>query len=170
MKLKVQIFILIILLIVGFLIHYTACTYFSQIEGNICFSIAEPICRAIIQDNCIYISNYEPKPLYFSICNFNEKGKVTEIGMKYNIMVKSNQPNAPLKYRLYRINKDGSEENIQVNNSRENTKTALPTTLGTLKEIHNYKLEIEYDNEDNIILDKNIILSIILESEQIILK
>lgn len=168
MKLKVQIFILIILLIVGFLIHYTACTYFSQIEGNICFSIAEPICRAIIQDSCIYISNYEEKPLYFSICNFDEKGNITEIAMKYNITIKSTQPNAPLKYSLYKINKDGSEENIQVNNNGENIKTVSPIILGTLKEIHNYKLKIEYDNKDNMTLDKNIILSIVLDSEQIV--
>ncbi len=170
MKLKVQIFILIFIIILGFLIHYTACTYFSQIEGNICFSIAEPICRMIISEKCIYISNHEQKPIYFSICNFSEKGKVTETGIKYNITIKSNQSNTPLKYKLYKLNKDGSEENIQVSCSRENTKTVEPIILGTLKEIHNYKLEIAYDKENNITLDENITLSIILESEQIIPK
>ena len=124
----------------------------------------------IISENCIYISNYEQKPIYFSICNFSEKGKVTETGMKYDITIKSNQPSIPLKYTLYRINKDGSEENVQLSCSEENTKTTLLTIFGTSKEIHNYKLEIEYDKDNNITLDKNITLSIILASEQIIPK
>ena len=71
---------------------------------------------------------------------------------------------------LYRINKDGSEENVQLSCSEENTKTTLLTIFGTSKEIHNYKLEIEYDKDNNITLDKNITLSIILASEQIIPK
>lgn len=167
-KAIIPIFIVILILILFLLAHYTISTYFSQADGNVNFSVAKPICRAIIQDSCIYISNYEQKPLYFSICNFDEEGNVTEVGMQYTITIQTAQLNAPLKYKLYKINSDNSEENIKISTSEGNIKTISALTMGTSKEIHGYKLEIEYDSSSNIALDKNIGFSITLDSEQVI--
>lgn len=164
---KVILLIFIIPLILGLLVHYTISIYFSQINGNVNFSVAEPICRAIITDN-ICVSNFEQKPLYFSVCNFDEKGNITAIGMQYNITIKTAQLNAPLKYKLYKINDNGNEENIEINVSKGNVETVSSMIIGTKKETHNYKLEVEYDNNSNIPLDTDISFSIILDSEQVV--
>ncbi len=148
----------------------TLSNYCLQENGSIKFSVAKPICKAIITGN-LHILKHEQKPLYFSVRNFDEQGNTSEVAMQYYITLKITQSNAPLKYKLYKINGDGIEKELKMNVSTGTVRTTSATTMSCYsKETHNYRLEIEYDNNSNVALDEDIGISVILDSEQIILK
>lgn len=165
---KIILFIFIVPLILVLLVHYTVSIYFSQINGNVTFSVAKPVCRAIIEDNKFYISNNSQNIKDFSVCNFDEKQNITEVAIQYYITIKLTQAEAPLIFSLYRIYDDNSEEKINIELFEGNIKTTTPITMySNSKQIHNYRLKTEYNTNSSIDLDKNIGISIILESEQV---
>lgn len=169
MNRKIVLIIVIIILIITMykLVNKTVSKLISEDKTNINLLVAKPICRVIMEKN-LYISNYEKKKFDFSVCNYNQNDDITDVEMKYYIKISLSQKNAPLKYKMYRIYDDGSEENIELNIRTNYIKSVKPVNFSTkIKQLHNYRLEIEYDNNSNMTIDKNIKINIGVESEQV---
>ena len=136
--------------------------------GGVGFKVAKPICR-VIADNQINIANYGGKnTLNFSVNNYDTSNKKSETAMNYNIVIKVNQANAPLNYRLYRIYNDSSETEVAIDVNNGEIRTTSPVQIqATNSETHNYRLEVDYDNSSSVNLAENIKISINVLSEQI---
>lgn len=139
--------------------------YTSSNNGKISVSVAKPIARLEIKNEG-RISNYEQIPINFSIHNFDESGKISDVKMKYKIIIKTTQDNAPLTFKLYRVGDRDEMININISNGII-TQTEGVTMIAGTKITHNYRLEIEYDDTSNINLDQNFGMSICMQSEQI---
>lgn len=165
MKNKIALLVIIMQIILLTAISISYAKYTSGFSGKIAFSVAEPISRATVNGD-VYISNYVQKPVIFSVYNFDENGKTSEVKMNYKITVKMSQTNAPLKYKLYRVYSDKQEEvNISNSNGIITQVNSVSMNAGT-KETHNYKLEFEYDKSSTVEIDKNIGVSLTIQSEQ----
>lgn len=165
MKKRVTLIFILLQVILVSMVSISYAKYTKGYSGKIGISVAKPISRVVI-DGDVYISNYGQKPIYFSVYNYDEKGKISEIKMNYKIIIKTTQSNAPLKYKLYRVYSDKQEE-IKINNSKGIISQVNAISMNAeTKQTHNYKLEIMYDNASTIELDKNIGISITLQSVQ----
>lgn len=155
--------ILIVILIIG--LSYSK--YTLGTDGQLKFSVAKPISRAIINKD-LYISNYFQKPLEFYICNYDENNNISDVGMEYYITLELSQENAPLMYKLYRVYSEEVEEEVEIIIDKNTIRTIKPVEMNGNENIkHNYKLEISYDNNSINSLDENLGVSISVKSQQI---
>ena len=161
-KIKV---ILTLLLILLSIVSTSYAKYTRGFMGKAKITVAKPISRVEIKDD-IFISNYEKKPVNFSVYNYEKNGEVSAVKMNYKIIIKSNQNNAPLKYKLYRVNGTNQSEVSLKNENGMISQISSVSMNANSATIHNYKLEIEYDNESNVKLDENIKISITVQSIQ----
>lgn len=166
MKKTLKILLFLALICIAFAISFSISKYSSNKNGALSFRVAKPIAR-VSMGNEIYISNYGQRPLNFSIHNFDTSNRVSEVAMNYVIKMKVSQANAPLKYKLYRIKADNSEEeiSISVNNGVITSTSQLSMNAGT-KETQNYKLEFIYDKTSNVNLASNISITIDVDAIQ----
>lgn len=159
--------ILSLLMLVTLILGTTFAKYTSSTNGGVSLSVAKPIARIEGEEN-LQISNYYQKPYYFQICNYNENGDISEVAMKYFITITSTQKNPPLKYKMYKINSDGIKEEIEIVINDNTITTTQPVVIQVNKKIiHNYELEITYDNTSQTILDENIEMTLSIESQQV---
>ena len=78
----------------------------------------------------------------FNILNFIEDNSISEIDFEYIIKLLPSSTNFPIKYRLLDLNEN---KELFLDSNLETDKI----TIGTNKEIHNYKLIVEWDMENN---------------------
>ena len=113
--------------------------------------IAEPI-LVVDSNEQVSITGTQNKGYYnFKVKNYDEKNKVTDVDMIYNIEIISNTDESII-YNIYKDN-----EKIPMTNN----KTGNLIMTKDEKQEHNYKLEIVYDKT------KSISLSDIVENIQI---
>lgn len=166
MKKRITVIVIVIQIILLSAISISYAKYTADFKGKVSASVAKPIARVAINGD-VYISNYEQKPVNFSVYNFDANGNTSEVKMNYKIIIKITQGNAPLKYKLYRVY-DNKQEEVNINNSNGTiTQTYAVSMNANTEETHNYKLEIEYDKTSSVEFDKNIGISIVLQSEQV---
>lgn len=164
--LKINKFIILMLLILC-CINFAMARYTSHHSGNVRFSVAKPICRIEMDDN-VDISNYlDTKPTYFQIYNYDKTGKVSDVALEYYITITTNQIDAPLIYKLYKINDDGTEEEIKLKVNGTSIVTINSQTMYTSKTIHKYKLKVNYNSNLTNNLNDDFYMNISVQSTQV---
>lgn len=158
----------LLIIALNFVIGYSLAKYTTKKDGNLSFSVAKPVIEATIDSASLYISNYKQKPFYFSVCNFDKNDNISGTAMSYSINIETSQDNAPLHYKLYRIYSDNSEKalDLTINGSIIGIRNPI-NIYSNNKEIHNYRLDIEYEKSSKIKLDTNFSVSLTIKGEQI---
>lgn len=142
--------------------------YNFSLDNMFSINAEKPVARMIINNN-LHITNYQKvEPVYFSVCNYNEQENTSNISFEYYITLKLSQKNAPLNYKLYKINGD-KEELITIDVSNNSVKTINPVILESSEREHKYKLEVTYDFDSEIKLDEDIAMSFLLNVNQVIM-
>lgn len=168
-NLKLTITITILIIVALSIISSVQCAmskYVSEIDGDIDFSVAKPICELVI-DNEPCVSNYKSEPLYFSVNNFDKNGDVSDVAMEYFITFNVPQNATYLSYSLYLI-EDGEDKELELTNSNRTVKTVDSSVLNAGENKSNkYKLEIEYNDDLPVNLEDEVSVSITLDSKQV---
>ena len=167
MKYKNKIIILLAIFFIP-IISETNALYLDKLNKSTELYIAKPICRVIL-DKEIFISNYIQKPFYFSICNFDDDNNISDTVMNYSIMFHISQINAPLIYKLYKVDENKSKKSVLLE-KEDNILRTKELTLMKVNEkyIDNYVLEIEYNNKSTNELDEDFEIVLEVYSEQYI--
>ena len=79
----------------------------------------------------------------FSVQNFSESIS-NDVKNKYNIILELSQNNPPLIIELYRINDNGNEEKLEL----ENYSTKNPEIFNIGDKSRNYKIKVSYDKNN----------------------
>ena len=127
--------------------------YNTSFQNDIISSIAKPLINMNFEkEKRIENLNLDKYFYEFSVQNFNEKS-ISEVKFLYNIEFKLSQENAPIILNLY-------NENRKI--SLKNNRTEFPEILNLEEKENKYKLEIYYDQDSNVVLEKdfNVILNI----------
>lgn len=127
------------MIIVLFLSGYSIGKGFFETDIKTNAQIAEPI---LIVDNnpAIHITSSNNFGSYdFKVRNYDDEEKITQTDLKYNIEIIS-KVNENIKVKLYK-----DEDEIKI----ENNKTKDAYFHKNVKEVHNYRLEITYDESKN---------------------
>lgn len=148
------------------LIGYTYCKYCDTEKGNVSMSIAEPICNLVIDKELTESSN-NLKTIFFSVNNYDENGKISDVSMKYYIGFDSEVENDNLNYSLYELKDNKYENLVEIDNSNGKNTTTNKTLDTGLKQSKKYKLEISYKDVFKVNTNNKIGLSITLNSEQV---
>lgn len=148
------------------LIGYTYCKYCDIERGTISMSIAEPICNLVIDKELTESSN-NLKTIFFSVNNYDENGKISDVSMKYYIGFNSEVENNNLNYSLYELKDNKYENLVEIDNSNEKSTTKDEILNTDSKQSKKYKLEISYKDVSKVNKNNKIGLLITLNSEQV---
>lgn len=139
-KREITLIIISMMVIILFFSGFSIGKGFFETDIKTSAEIAEPI--LMVENNPkININEKDNIGSYeFKVKNFNEKEKITETDLKYNIEIISKIYNN-IKIKIY---KDGEEIAI------ENNKTQYLYFNKNIKQEHNYRLEITYNQDEKI--------------------
>lgn len=131
---------IILIILMSLLLLFSGYTFAKSLEEKIINSntqIAKPILE-INSKQGITITEIENTGIYeFSIKNYDQNGKITDVDLKYYIEILGNN-DAGIHFNLYE-----GENEIQL----ENQKTDYITITKNNKEERKYKIKITYDKD-----------------------
>lgn len=163
MKLK-QALIINLIIILFLFSSVTQSTYKEKVSGKINTEVAKPIIR-IMGDPESTIKNLtlEKESMNFSVCNYDKENNITQIGLSYYISLDLSQKDAPITVNLYEIDDNKNEHIVLMTDYKTDNAKAF-TIEG--KQIHNYRLDVVYNPNSNVELQKDFSISIDIESIQ----
>lgn len=153
---------LIMLISIGLLTTYSL--YKSTEEGQAGLSVASPKVRIISEPATIEELDLQTYSNEFSVVNYDENENVTEVGLDYTLSFEATDKKAPIGAKLYRIEDDGNETEMELDENL-NTTSKLNFTAGSKQE-DKYKLEI-YFNLENGKMEENTDFKINLKAIQV---
>lgn len=161
-KQLIGILVLIIFLLINLTITFAL--YKSNKSGNVQISVASPKIRIINSTTHIDTLDLNKYSNNFKIVNYDEENNISEVGMDYTLSFSYTDKNAPIDIKLYEIEDNGSEKEIQLDNNR----TTIESTNfnGNIKQEKNYRIEIVFNLETGH-MQENVDVNINLNSIQV---
>lgn len=161
MKENVKKFLLIFiigLLILCGVIYISYAAYKTNVSGNSITEIATPKIRIISENNynenddeyantaTTHIKELDNTSVYsnqFKVVNYDEQNYVTEVGMNYKLKLSYTDKLAPIDLKLYKIENDGTEKEVVLNEKLETTD--FFEFIANKKEEQNYRVELNFN-------------------------
>lgn len=94
---------------------FTFSAYKSIKNAKINSKIAKPKVRIVSETVNVEELDLKKYTNEFSVVNYNENNEVSEIDLEYMLSVGFSKENLPISTKLYRINGDGNESEIELN-------------------------------------------------------
>lgn len=136
-KREITLVLVVAMVLILFLMKNSQAKALSVTNIDVLGTLAEPIIL-IENGESLNITNTNNRGVYnFKVKNYNEEGKITEVGLKYYIEILWNKTDGIL------LNLKKENNKIKINNS----KTQLFSIGKENKEEHNYSLEIICDKD-----------------------
>lgn len=164
MKKVRRFFLIFICISIGIIfgIKYTNSKYISAEKIQVFSGVANPQVAISSPEKQIVESLDLNKISYeFSVRNFDENLKQSDVKFEYNIIFGISQENAPIEINLYKKTVNGNEKiNLKDN------KTLNLEILELGKTENNYIVEVFYNTESTEIMEENLNISIIIQAVQ----
>ena len=144
-------------------IIYTKALYKTKNYGQIDIKVASPKIRLINQITNINELDLNTYINEFKVVNFDENGNFSDVKMNYILNFEMSDKNAPIDIKLYKIDVNGNESQIPLNENMEMTSGCLMQAEKIQED--KYKLKIKY-NFKNTKMNNDIDLKINLKSIQ----
>lgn len=123
MKNKKIMIIIALLIVLSISLSLTMALYKSSKSGQAQLSVASPKIRLVNETTHIEELDLKHYSNNFKVVSYDESGKNSEVGLKYNLKLEITDEDAPIDMKLFKINSNGTETEVELNKNLETKST-----------------------------------------------